>query len=237
MSEQGGPSDKELTTEEREDIRRSLLPLMGAPVPNRARIRESLRDLSQTGIDARAAYELWRNYRPEGFPILPAFDLLMAEPDARAELEWNYYNGTSELERVTRYRDAVRAGAQVVGAAPGVQIVDLEGDVPSGVLSEMAETGSGLAGVIGRSIATIASRAGIEMVFGGFTPAGNHLVLTYEGRTYLNQLAIHGMAERIAALERAPYPDTFSKLLLDILIGEAARLGLSQRTPSRSRPS
>lgn len=159
---------------------------------------------------------------------MPPFDLLMTEPDAKAELEWNSYNGTSESERVTRYRGAVRAGAQVVGAAPGVQVVDLEGDVP-GLLSKMAETGSGLAGVIGRSIATIASSAGIEMVFGGFAPAGNHLVLTYEGRTYLNQSAVHGMAERIAAVERAPYPDTFSKLLLDILIGEAAHLGLSQK--------
>lgn len=54
MSEQGRPSDKELTTEEREDIRMSLLLLMGAPVPNRARIRESLRDLSRAEIDARA---------------------------------------------------------------------------------------------------------------------------------------------------------------------------------------
>ena len=229
MSEQGGPSDKELTTEEREDIRRSLLLLMGAPVPSRARIRESLHALSRKGIDAGAAYGLWRNYRPRGFPSLPAFDLLMAEPDAQSEREWNYYNGTSESERVTRYRDAVHAGAQVVGAVPGVQVVDLEGDVPPGVLSEMAESGAGLAALIGRSITMIASSAGIAMAFGGFTPAGNHLVLTYEGRTYVNQLAIHGMAQRMAAVERAPYPDTFSKLLLDILIGEAAHLGLSQK--------
>ena len=213
-------------------MRRSLLLLMGAPVPNQARIRESLRALPRKGIDARAAYELWRNYRPASFPSLPTFDPLMAEPDAQAELEWNYYNGTSESERVTRYRDAVRAGAQVVGAAPGVQVVDLEGDVPPGVLSEMAETGSELAGVIGRSITAIASSAGIEMVFGGFAPAGNHLVLTYEGRTYINQLALHGMAQRIAAVERAPYLDTFSKLLLDMLINEAAHLGLSQKQTS-----
>ncbi len=41
-----------MRNKEREHIRRSLLLLMGAPVPNQARIRESLRALPRKGIDA-----------------------------------------------------------------------------------------------------------------------------------------------------------------------------------------
>ena len=144
-----------------------------------------------------------------------------SRPGNTEEMVWENYNGRSDSGRGETTLEAYKNGIQVNGAAPGIRVVDFEGDVEKSVLGEMARASAALAARIAPAVRMI--QAHVPMLkFGGFAPAGNLHGVQVSGMVFVNQLATHQIAVTAAEEQGITYHEAFARAMTDVLIHEAA---------------
>lgn len=107
----------------------------------------------------------------------------------------------------------------------GPRIVNFEDDVPQSVTDAMASADSpsaGLAFLSQQAVRMLSAASGAKVTFGGFAPAGNMHGVYHGGRVFVNYLATHQVAVRLARMRRIPYARAFAECIVAVLVCESA---------------